>query len=176
MTWLITSVSKTIVGRKRPDFLDRCIPNYSLLPNTTTFFDSRVCTGSLSNIKYGSTSFPSGHSSLSWSSTVFVFLYLFEVSDVISSLSISLIQAGLISVSLFMALSRVRDNVHHLSDILAGGIFGSVTSAFFYYYYQTLDRKKEKKESQGDEDDEIDINDHVMEINKNEYENKFIAE
>lgn len=64
-----TSFLKATVGRPRPDFYYRCFPN-------GVSNDQLPCTGERKLIIEGRRSFPSGHSSFSFSSLGFVSLYL----------------------------------------------------------------------------------------------------
>ncbi|KAL3280946.1 hypothetical protein HHI36_004172 [Cryptolaemus montrouzieri] len=63
----LTSIIKILVGRPRPDFVNRCFPN-------EIGTDFTKCTGSIANVHDGRRSFPSGHSSFSFVVMVFMSL------------------------------------------------------------------------------------------------------
>ena len=74
---VITDIIKLVVGRPRPDFAFRCWPDTGgQVPDGGLTSDSISCTGDPDTITEGRKSFPSGHSSFSFASWGFVFLYL----------------------------------------------------------------------------------------------------
>merc|ERR1719410_3108195 len=72
---VLTNVVKLCVGRPRPDFVFRCWPDGEIPENA---FDEPAlpCNGNSAAIIEGRKSFPSGHSSFSFATWGFVFLYL----------------------------------------------------------------------------------------------------
>lgn len=66
---LITTYLKMIVGRPRPDFYYRCFPEGKGT-------DYEHCTGTRKSYMDGRKSFPSGHSSFSFTCMVFLSLYI----------------------------------------------------------------------------------------------------
>ncbi|KCV70751.1 hypothetical protein H696_03102 [Fonticula alba] len=146
ITLLATHIFKEYVGRFRPDFWSRCM--YDAVTKT--------CTGAKEIVDEGRRSFPSGHSSFSFSALGFAGLYIYENIDLLSNdlipcgrraglgsrgfglravlASIPFVGAGLI------ALSRVVDNRHHPGDILAGGILGLIVLFVVFYSYFPVER------------------------------------
>jgi len=146
-TNLITNVGKLTIGRLRPNFLSVCQPNIQNLytsdlcrtktylipnidfkcmqPNPKEVFDSRK-------------SFPSGHSSLSFFSMVYLALFLSSVWQCrqLGKLLPRTIQLTLITFALFVALSRVSDHKHHPTDVIAGSLIGILCALFTFSYHR----------------------------------------
>ncbi|WFD27698.1 hypothetical protein MNAN1_002702 [Malassezia nana] len=83
LTGCVTELFKKLVGRPRPDFLDRCKPDLmSILPDEKHLFSSlftyEICTTDTrsSLLKDGFKSFPSGHSSMSFAGLTYLAWYL----------------------------------------------------------------------------------------------------
>lgn len=83
LTGFITEFFKKLVGRPRPDFLDRCQPDIlSIIPDPHHFFSElqtyKICTAdtATSRVKDGFKSFPSGHSSMSFAGLTYLAWYL----------------------------------------------------------------------------------------------------
>ncbi len=142
----ITQMIKMYVGRLRPNFYELC----GFDPTTLQ------CTASEEIIMESRSSFPSGHSSLSAAGMgILVWFLLGRASIGLASLSsgknvknssrggsscrnpkISAFLAILpLSWPLFVASSRLVDNWHHPSDIVAGLCLGFFVPSFFYHLY-----------------------------------------
>ncbi|KAF9764321.1 Lipid phosphate phosphatase 2 [Nosema granulosis] len=118
---------KNIVGRLRPDFIDRCKPIEG------------VCSGKLGMVNEGRKSFPSGHTATSTAGFLFliIFLHIYytrrpENGSKILKLLIILMLA-IVPVS--VGLSRFYDNRHFLSDIFSGGLIATGSTFFLYKFY-----------------------------------------
>jgi len=114
-----TEVLKYTVGRPRPDFLAMAAE----LGQTAT--ESRL-------------SFPSGHSSSSFASMVFLALYLNGKLHIFNEkggtpMIKALVPIIPIMLSIFVAVSRTVDYHHHFSDIIAGSILGTGTAFYCYF-------------------------------------------
>ena len=72
---VITDIIKLVVGRPRPDFVFRCWPD-GQVPDDAFSRETLLCSGNPDVVMEGRKSFPSGHSSFSFASWGFVFLYL----------------------------------------------------------------------------------------------------
>ena len=139
-TAIVTEVLKNLVGRYRPDWLDRCSPSdpgtISIDSFGATSSENPACTNavvSASKLEDGHKSFPSGHSSVAFSlGTVVVFhagWWMAKSSrDLWSSpllaTMLELWMALQVSWAVGVASSRVIDNKHHVSDVVAGGMIG----------------------------------------------------
>lgn len=116
-TFNIISIFKTITGKLRPDFIQRCQPI------------NNICTGIKSEILDGRESFPSGHTSLISCTLIFYFVILQKYKKITPQSIISLFI--LLFSSLFVLISRIIYNKHFIFDVICGFIFGSLSSFFF---------------------------------------------
>ncbi|KAF9785019.1 lipid phosphate phosphatase 1 [Thelephora terrestris] len=127
LTRLVTEFLKNRVGRLRPDFLSRCK------------WDDKInaCAGSLSSIRGGRKSFPSGHSSTAFAGMTFFALYLVSRGAGYTSSKLSRIFIVLLPLfyATWVAISRVEDYRHHVEDVVVGGIIGLVSSAVCFLVY-----------------------------------------
>ncbi len=135
-----TQMAKMFVGRLRPNFYQFCGFNAETL----------TCTGSEHDIIESRSSFPSGHSSLC-TCGMFVLVLFFLGRAKIGSSAIptkngknSLFMnrkiAAIVSItplawSTFVACSRLYDNWHHPSDIVAGCFMGLFFPAVAYHIW-----------------------------------------
>ena len=124
LTFFLTNCVKLMIGRPRPNFAARCWPDGHVvgLPGVPS------CTGDPHAAKESRKSFPSGHSSLSFSGMGFLSLHLgarlqpwAEATNApwrLLSTIAPLLVAG------FVALTRVKDYWHHPTDVMAGTALG----------------------------------------------------
>ncbi|KAL8257232.1 hypothetical protein R6Q59_029273 [Mikania micrantha] len=130
ITGVITNAIKDAVGRPRPDFFWRCFPDgkdfYDRLGNV-------ICHGDSSVVKEGHKSFPSGHTSLSFSGLGFLSLYLsgkvrlFDRKGHVAKLCIVFLPLLIASL---VGISRVDDYWNHWQDVFAGGLIGKFTLVY----------------------------------------------
>jgi len=130
---VITDIIKLCVGRPRPDFIFRCWPD-GVIPRGALLDSPLPCTGQPEDILEGRKSFPSGHSSFSFTTWGFVFFYLAGKLGTFHSGLRSpapslhlLLLLGCLLTPLAIALSRTADYHHHWQDVLVGSIIGLVT-------------------------------------------------
>lgn len=114
-TFLVTNVVKNVVGRKRPSFDN--YPESERIDADKSFF--------------------SGHTSISFALATYSSLY---VMDYIGNSDISkagkwLYLTGSHVLASYVGYTRVTDNRHFVSDVIAGGVAGS-TIALLVYSYQ----------------------------------------
>lgn len=142
---VITDILKAWIGQPRPDFLARCVPQ----PNTPLdiFVDASVCTAPLGNriLIDGMRSTPSGHSSISFSSFGYLFMWLYgqwRLGDKPTTRPLLMyIAAGMpLMFAAYIALSRVQDYRHSFLDISLGCGLGCliahlIYSKYFYCFY-----------------------------------------
>lgn len=128
ITVQVTALLKPLVGRPRPDFLDRCNPDPSNLVKV-------VCRGLRKVVREGRKSFPSGHTSSSFAGLGYAGFFLagqlgvFDGEGHAHRLIISLAPFLLAG---FVGITRITDYRHHWQDVIAGGILG-IASAYFSY-------------------------------------------
>lgn len=114
----LTSFIKIIVGRPRPDFYERCVPDTSKAGNLIH------CTGPIKLVMEGRKSFPSGHSSFSFCSMMFLTLYLagklqvFNQNAKVESWKFIICMLPLI-LATTVAISRTCDYHHHWQGIIS---------------------------------------------------------
>lgn len=121
VTNILTDITKSAVGRLRPDFMARCI-----LVNET-------CTGSLDAIRQGRLSFPSGHSSTAWCIAVYFALWWY-LNGVGSRLQRVCLGFALLLLAALVGVTRLLDNKHHVDDVIGGSLLGSSISLALYYF------------------------------------------
>ncbi|XP_053212471.1 putative phosphatidate phosphatase [Panonychus citri] len=150
---VITKFIKVRVGRLRPVFLDYCNPTIDC--DDAAWKDQYVtnftCRVGHSVENFVRTSFPSGHSSESMVSMVFLIIYLWKRYRHNSTrYFVALVQIVVLFVGLFVALSRIYDNIHHWSDVLAGIAIGTIVALVVSLAPKRLDRLQ-------DDSDEVKI-------------------
>ena len=117
---------KNRVGRLRPDFLARCLPDAN-----------GVCTGDAKTILEGRKSFPSGHSALSFSGLFYVSLCAYMRLAPIPTPRLGRVWKVVLPalpwlVATHVALSRIQDYWHHWQDILVGTLLGHICAFASY--------------------------------------------
>ncbi|KAK7478621.1 hypothetical protein BaRGS_00030153 [Batillaria attramentaria] len=130
---LMTNILKYRLGRLRPHFMEVCQPDYKLLgsaPSSSCFgpyIEQDICTGDRDYIFEARLSFPSGHTSIAMYCAVFFVLYLEERMpwQGLTMLRPSL-QVAALCLAFYVGCTRVSDYKHHWSDVLGGGILGTV--------------------------------------------------
>jgi len=140
-TLLITEVGKHTIGRLRPHFIDVCKPNWDQIrcfedingqkvANYIQFHEN-LCQGDAKLIKEARLSFPSGHSSFTTYSMVFVIIYL-EARLVLQRTRFikSIIQLIAFIAAWHTCMSRVSDFKHHYTDVIAGAVIGISVAIF----------------------------------------------
>ncbi|KAK9701558.1 hypothetical protein K7432_011662 [Basidiobolus ranarum] len=142
LTLMITHVLKITVGRHRPDFISRCIPSETKDP-LLGLSSVDICTQTDAYIfKDGMKSFPSGHTSLSFSGLTFLSLYLagkLHMFDERGHTYKSFVSVAPMIGAVLIAVSRICDYRHHWQDVTVGAIIG-ISCAYFSYrqYYPHL--------------------------------------
>jgi len=140
---VLTDIAKLLVGRPRPDFAYRCWPG-GVVPEHA--FDSEYlnCTGQHDVVIEGRKSFPSGHSSFSFSAWGFVFFYLSGKLGTFHCTRPSptwklLLSLFFLVVPSAIAISRTADYHHHWQDVVVGSALGfSVIWMVYRQHYPPL--------------------------------------
>lgn len=158
VTLLVTEIGKRWIGRLRPHFMDVCKPDLAKLNCTRTtqagfvwqliYTGDGFCTGVQSSIKEARLSFPSGHSSFSCYTMLFLIIYL-EARLFLHNLRYvkRFIQLAALLAAFITCISRVSDYHHRGSDVIGGAIIGIVIGFFVTLVAgrSLWDLKQEKK-------------------------------
>ncbi|KAK9721777.1 hypothetical protein K7432_003176 [Basidiobolus ranarum] len=147
LSFLITGILKSSVGRHRPDFIDRCRPQFENgvppIDPPLRLSSTKICTQADQYIfNDGLKSFPSGHTTMAFSGLGFFSFYLAGKLHLFDerghTYKCFLILAPLLGASL-VGISRITDYRHHWSDVVAGGLIGFTAAYFSYHqYYPSL--------------------------------------
>lgn len=150
---LATDIAKYSIGRLRPHFFAVCQPrmldgtNCSDPINFGRYIEDFTCIGYKSSarmLKEVRLSFPSGHSSFSTFTMVYMALYLqSRMNWKGSKLLKHFLQFLLIMIAWYTALSRVSDYKHHWSDVLSGMSIGTLFAVVTANYISDLFKKKD---------------------------------
>uniref|UniRef100_A0A914EKT5 Phosphatidic acid phosphatase type 2/haloperoxidase domain-containing protein n=1 Tax=Acrobeloides nanus TaxID=290746 RepID=A0A914EKT5_9BILA len=143
LTYILTDLTKISVGRLRPHFLAICQPNVNLTScqNSEIFVDTYKCLGlNPSKILEARQSFWSRHSSLSMVSSTFAVLYLqCRLHGLLpSQVLLPILQMSIMGMGMLISYSRIYDNMHHWSDVLAGITVGVFVATLITVYVAKL--------------------------------------
>lgn len=137
----VVSILKNLVGKPRPDFISRCMPDYNiLLPTPSRTADVSICRNNARGriLQQGFQSYPSGHAAVV--STNFMMLFVLLAKNLKVFKSRDSISAFVYGVPIFMILlvnsTSVSDHRHFMGDVIAGDVIGlasSVASLGLYY-------------------------------------------
>ncbi|KAL3112827.1 hypothetical protein niasHT_019801 [Heterodera trifolii] len=135
-----TLVAKFSVGRLRPHFVDLCKPNvvdFCATPtNWHTYIEHFECDKNVlqDQIDSARLSFFSGHSSLAMCASVFIAIYLHvRLSPLFRArlfVLVPLLQIAFLSLGMLIAYSRIKDHMHHSTDVLIGIVAGTSVATF----------------------------------------------
>ncbi|ORY29641.1 phospholipid metabolism-related protein [Naematelia encephala] len=140
MTGVVTQIVKMMVGRPRPDLINRCMP----APGATDapvfgLSTYEICTSTnQARLDDGFKSFPSGHSSLSFAGLGFLSLYLagkMHLWDKRGHRNRAWFALSPLLGAAMVAISRTEDNRHHWQDVLVGSILGLAIAGVTYRCY-----------------------------------------
>jgi len=132
-TWnvAINLVMKTLSAVPRPHFIDTCNPDWTLIDcdkyNGNVEYNISHCQVSEDEQKEvfdAMKSFPSGHAQVACFTAAFLIVYLEHRLEVGSLLARVWLQLALLIMAAVSSLSRITDNRHHASDVLAGAMLG----------------------------------------------------
>jgi len=141
---MVTGVIKQYAGRLRPHFIEVCSPSPELTEDMCGSFISPIyvtnytCPGNADRfdndleemkkrVREGRLSFPSGHASLACFGAVFAILYIqLRFVRQLAHLPRALLQLLPFLYAFFCCVSRVTDNKHHVTDVLAGACLGTL--------------------------------------------------
>ncbi|KAF2824040.1 PAP2-domain-containing protein [Ophiobolus disseminans] len=141
LTLFITDVIKNAVGRPRPDLIARCKPAPGTPAHELVTFE--VCTETDHHVLHdGWRSFPSGHSSFSFSGLGYLSLFIAGQCHVYRPRAdlarVLLALAPLLGAAL-IAISRCEDYRHDVYDVTVGSVLGMAVAHYTYRrYYPAL--------------------------------------
>ncbi|KAL1130389.1 hypothetical protein AAG570_013327, partial [Ranatra chinensis] len=141
---LLTDIGKYSIGRLRPHFMDICSPNIScdMPENQHKYIETFTCNGGDEKLlRDARLSFPSGHSSFSAYTMLYLVIYLqCRLNWKGSYLLRHVVQFCCLAMVWGTALSRVSNYKHHWSDVTAGLIIGIVVAIVnvSFIYLQTF--------------------------------------
>lgn len=141
----LTNIGKVTVGRHRPHFIPSCFNKFSyqdFCVNATQWFVDYTCLGESSAIvkeKDGAydirQSFPSGHSSSAFCGLIFLALYIHKVWNYRNFGFLPYVfETGCFALAAYIGFTRISDNRHHPTDVLAGAILGSFIAVIAFRY------------------------------------------
>ncbi|KAI0442723.1 PAP2 superfamily protein [Xylaria telfairii] len=145
LTSFLTDIVKNAVGRPRPDLIARCKPASGTLPDTLVTFE--VCTETNHHTLHdGWRSFPSGHSSFSFSGLGYLAFFLAGQLRIFrdkKGLGRALVCLTPLVGAAMIAISRCQDYRHDVYDVSVGSLLG-ITVAFWSYrrYWPKLNSRE----------------------------------
>jgi phosphatidate phosphatase len=134
---LINDVLKMLTGVPRPHFLETCMPDWDSINCTdnggNVMFRRSICLSDDTKAVLDSMkSWPSGHSQLTAFSAVYMAMYIEKrIGERTSLVGKRLLQIILFIITIYSSSSRIQDQRHHVSDVIAGLTLGSILAIFF---------------------------------------------
>lgn len=168
---LIVDIVKIFAGEHRPHFIDTCRPD--VICEGNEFVTTYTCTNTDYRpyfIRDASKSFPSGHSSVSVYSSIFMIWYLQKRTPRMNSvMALPLCQALVAVWGIFCPMSRIIDNRHHWWDVLAGSIIGAVAAGLTCIFScHNFDRTKLKTDQSNHKEHDINlVSNNVLYVTSN---------
>lgn len=159
---IFVEAGKNIVGRLRPSFAEICMGGGDNEWRDVGGYGKSVqeveCKNvDLKKVKDGRRSFPSGHSAVAVGTAFYLQLWLMRwvalcEIDGIWAQVLLLVGMGPMAWGFWVACSRVFDNAHRVSDILAGGFVGMWAAGVCFYHVvkeSSIYVKRVQRESEG---------------------------
>jgi phosphatidate phosphatase len=155
-TYLLTHLGKKTIGRLRPNFLSVCKPDknpYQRPCNEDTYLEPGVdfmCSSPEHKVNESRLSFPSGHASSIVYAMLFLILFINKTWSKHGKYTLlsHFVQLIFFVIAAFTSMSRVIDNKHHSSDVLAGAALGAFV-AMLTFFHLTMTRRCNLKHRQG---------------------------
>jgi diacylglycerol diphosphate phosphatase / phosphatidate phosphatase len=170
LTMSTTEILKLAVGSLRPGFARTCLPNWTFPPleySSDVILNNDDCIGAdLHKLTDYRKSFPSGHTSYAFASSLFLSLYFLWRSVSLRSprteLSKSLFSQVLmvcvclpVWCAILIGASRITDSKHFPIDVLAGAVLGSLFAVLtFCLVSSNLNREYFGQKSVNHQEDE----------------------
>ena len=134
---VFTDILKNLIAGHRPDFISRCRPIGSIPSNHLVGIE--VCTAPLGKTKLmdGMKSTPSGHSSISFSGLLYLYLWVLDYFKVCRTSPLYHHIAAFTPplMAIYICLSRTQDYRHHFFDIILGSAIGASIAFLSYVRY-----------------------------------------
>ena len=161
---IITTILKNMVGRLRPNFIAVCQPIYPT--NMTYSYMHPYYTNGCKDENDPTTmdarmSFPSGHSSMSFTGLGFLSLVLLHHFKN-TGLLVRIFSLSPYLLAFYIAISRTRDNHHHWQDITVGAFIGIAVSYKIFHHFEKT-KKTVEVVVPNDESDRLLSRSHVKE-------------
>ncbi|XP_018357203.1 PREDICTED: putative phosphatidate phosphatase isoform X1 [Trachymyrmex septentrionalis] len=149
-TVLTTDIAKYTIGRLRPHFMELCVPNIDCnLPEYQhKYIIDFHCTAAVSNklLKEVRLSFPSGHSSFSAYTMIYLAIYLqLRMKWEGSKLLRHFLQLLCLLMAWFTAMTRISNYKHHWSDVLAGSTLGIISALVMAHCVADIFKEEKEK-------------------------------
>lgn len=147
-TLFLTEVLKLYAGRLRPHFLDVCDPDFSKVNCSQGYVmaSGSLCRGTdREMLTDARKSFPSGHASVAAYGATYIIVNLnirFTWKGI--RLLLPLMQLIIVCVFSYVGVSRVTDNKHHASDVIAGFFLGFIVALFTLKFISKLRRQQDQ--------------------------------
>ncbi|XP_050440849.1 phospholipid phosphatase 3-like isoform X7 [Adelges cooleyi] len=136
LSHITVNVGKYCTGRLRPYFVEACKPNVECLIKEQ-YINNYTCTNpNLAITIESKKSFPSGHACLGFYSAVYTILYINNKYK--KNVLIVTIQFIIFLTAWYIGLSRITDNMHFSTDVLAGSIIGTLFALLMMYNVKML--------------------------------------
>ncbi|XP_023325883.1 phospholipid phosphatase 3 isoform X2 [Eurytemora carolleeae] len=134
---LVNDVLKVLTAVPRPHFLETCQPDWDNINCTdnggNVMFRRSICLSENTKAVLDSMkSWPSGHAQLISFSAVYMAVYIEKrIGEQTSLIGKRLLQIILFVITVYSSASRIQDQRHHVSDVFAGLLIGSVLALLF---------------------------------------------
>lgn len=134
---VFTDILKNLIAGHRPDFIARCHPMGNV--PSSRLVGIEVCTAPLGKkmLMDGMKSTPSGHSSISFSGLLYLYLWIIDYFKISRTSPLYHHIAAFVSVllAIYICLSRTQDYRHHFFDIILGSAIGAFIASISYIRY-----------------------------------------
>ncbi|XP_041455479.1 phospholipid phosphatase 3-like isoform X2 [Lytechinus variegatus] len=140
VTMTTFDITKNVVGRLRPHFLDICQPDFNNLtcsegPRQIYIMDDVCMPEDPKRMLEARRSFPSGHAAVAVYTMLFVVLYMQSRWSWRDTVFLRpLVQVIALFLALYTCLSRISDYKHHWSDVFGGAVMGGSIAAAMVWH------------------------------------------
>ncbi|CAI7804638.1 unnamed protein product [Closterium sp. NIES-53] len=136
-TFLLTNALKVSIGRPRPHFFIVCFPSGVPVYGSD---GNAQCNGSSSSVMESRVSFPSGHTSMSFSGLTYAALFLAAKLQAFSARGRGQLwrlvpSACCLAGAASVGITRIDDYWHFPFDVFMGGLIGMVVAAICYFLH-----------------------------------------